>query len=84
MLNYINADDHLDGNENNYLTMLGTMYSSARDPYLRRIAWEEARLVINSLIAADFFNDDDNDIDDLMEYLTVFNHLGIRHAAKQD
>ncbi|MGA2332375.1 MAG: hypothetical protein ABSG75_11505 [Syntrophales bacterium] len=84
MLNYMNTGDHLEGNENNYLTMLGTIYSSARDPYLRRIAWEEARLVINRLIAADFFNDDDNDVDDLMEYLTLFNHLGIRHAATQD
>jgi hypothetical protein len=84
MLKYMNADDHLLGNENNYLTMLGTMYSSARDPYLRKIAWEEARLVISRLIAEDFFNEDDNDIDDLMEYLTLFNHLGISHEETQD
>ncbi|HUN55210.1 MAG TPA: hypothetical protein VMU29_08655 [Smithella sp.] len=77
MIKYMNTDNHLKGNENNYLTMLGTMYCSSNDPCLKRIAREEAKIIVNGLIKADYFNNV-QDADELIEYLTLLNHLDIK------
>ena len=79
MIKFMNKENNLKENENNYLTMLSTTFCSARDPYLRRIALEEAKKVSSGMMTADFINryEKDNDFDSLMEYLTLFNHLGI-------
>ncbi len=79
MIKFMNNENNLKENENNYLTMLSTTFCSARDPYLRRIALEEAKNVASKLIANNFISryEKDNDFDSLMEYLTLFNHLGI-------
>lgn len=79
MIKFMNNENNLKENENNYLTMLSTTFCSARDPYLRRMALEEAKNVAAKLSADNFINryEKDNDFDSLMEYLTLFNHLGI-------
>jgi len=84
MMKFMNTDKHLKGNENNYLTMLGTMYSSARDPYFRRMALEEARHVASKLMSDDFTGRYGDDIDALMDYLSLFNRLGIMNQELQE
>lgn len=74
-LRFMNSG-HLQGNESNYLTMLSTIYRSAKDPYFRRIAWEEARNVFSYIISSKGFYED-NDVDSLLDYLSLFNHLGL-------
>jgi|WetSurSiteA1Bulk_404760.scaffolds.fasta_scaffold11331_3 hypothetical protein len=83
MIKYMNTNGHLEGNENNYLTMLGTMFNTARDPYFRRVAWEEARGVINNLIKSDFFNRED-DVSSLLEYLMLFNRFGMTDSKIEE
>ncbi len=77
MIKFMNNDNNLKGNENNYLTMLSTIFCCARDPYLRRMALEEAKNVAAKLIANNFISrcERDNDFDSLAEYWTLFNHL---------
>ena len=84
MMKFMNTDKHLKGNENNYLTMLGTMYSSARDPYFRRMALEEARHVASKLMSNDFTGRYGDDIDALLDYLSLFNRLGIMNQELQE
>ena len=84
MLKFMNADNHLKGNENNYLTMLGTMYGSARDPYFRRMALEEARHVASKLMSDDFTGRYGNNVDALLDYLSLFNRLGIMNQELQE
>jgi hypothetical protein len=84
MMKFMNTDKHLKGNENNYLTMLGTMYSSARDPYFRRMALEEARHVASKLMSDDFTGRYGDDIDALLDYLSLFNRLGIMNQELQE
>ncbi|MCX5843988.1 MAG: hypothetical protein NT022_09600 [Deltaproteobacteria bacterium] len=84
MMKFMNTDKHLKGNENNYLTMLGTMYSSARDPYFRRMALEEARHVASKLMSNDFTGRYGDDIDALLDYLSLFNRLGIMKQELQE
>jgi hypothetical protein len=82
MMKFMNTDKHLKGNENNYLTMLGTMYSSARDPYFRRMALEEGRQVASKLMSDDFTSRYGNDVDALLDYLSLFNRLDIMNQRK--
>lgn len=84
MMKFMNADNHLKGNENNYLTMLSTMYSSARDPYFRRMALEEARSVASTLMSDNFTSRYGNDIDSLLDYLSLFNRLDIMNQELQE
>ena len=79
MIKFMNTENNLKENENNYLTMLSTTFCSARDPYFRRMALEEAKKVSSKLMENNFINsyEKNNDFDSLMEYLTLFNHLGI-------
>ena len=84
MLKFMNADNHLKGNENNYLTMLGTMYGSARDPYFRRMALEEARHVASKLMSDDFTGRYGINVDALLDYLSLFNRLGIMNQELQE
>jgi hypothetical protein len=84
MMKFMNADNHLNGNKNNYLTMLSTMYSSARDPYFRRIALEEAKIVASKLMSDDFTSRYGNDVDTLLDYLSLFNRLGIINEELQE
>jgi hypothetical protein len=84
MMKFMNTDKHLKGNENNYLTMLGTMYSSARDPYFRRMALEEGRQVASKLMSNDFTSRYGNDVDALLDYLSLFNRLDIMNQELQE
>jgi len=84
MMKFMNNENHLKGNENNYLTMLGTMYNSARDPYFRRMALEEARSVASKLMSDNFASRYGNDIDSLLDYLSLFNRLGIMNQELQE
>lgn len=79
MIKFMNDENNLKDNENNYLTMLGTMFCSALDPYLRLMALEEAKSVASKLIAKDFISlyEKENDFDALLEYLTLFTHFEI-------
>ena len=79
MIKFMNNENNLKENEHNYLTMLATTFCSARDPYLRRMAREEAKIVASKLIANRFISryEEDDDVDSLMEYLTLFNNLRI-------
>lgn len=84
MMKFMNNETNLKGNENNYLTMLSTMFSSARDPYFRRIALEEAKIVSFKLKSGNFTSREGTDIDSLLDYLSLFNRLGIINQELQD
>lgn len=84
MLKFMNVDNHLKDNENNYLTMLSTMYTSARDPYFRRMALEEGRQVASKLMSDDFTSRYGNDVDALLDYLSLFNRLDIMNQELQE
>jgi hypothetical protein len=84
MMKFMNTDKHLKGNENNYLTMLSTMYTSARDPYFRRMALEEGRQVASKLMSNDFTSRYGNDVDALLDYLSLFNRLDIMNQELQE
>ena len=79
MIKFMSNENNLKDNENNYLTMLSTTFCSARDPYLRRMALEEAKNVASRLMANNFIScyEKEDDFDSLVEYLTLFNHLGL-------
>jgi hypothetical protein len=79
MIRFMGSENHLKENEHNYLTMLATTFCSARDPYLRRMAREEAKTVAAKLIANRFISryEEDDDVDSLLEYVTLFNNLAI-------
>ena len=76
-IKFMGSDNNIKGNENNYLTMLATMYCSAADPYLRRMALEEAKGVKAVLMAEKFIYKNQNDIDKLLEFLILFESMGI-------
>jgi hypothetical protein len=83
-LKFMHVEEHLKNNENNYLTMLSTMFSSAKEPFFRRIAQEEAKIVITKLIADGFIRRYENDIDTLTEYLSLINRLGlVNHELRE-
>jgi hypothetical protein len=86
MIKFMNNENNLKENENNYLTMLSTTFCSVRDPYFRRMALEEAKIVSSGFMAANYISryDKDNDFGSLMEYLTLFNRLGIANPELKE